>query len=96
MITIGFFASAEMGAAASAFGVSPNPARMSTLSRVTSSCASRLAMSGAAPVVSHQIGHQAVEDVGVERNRLQRPSDYGSCCHSNEVPPCAGVHLFPI
>ena len=55
MITIGFFASAETGATASAFGVSPNPARMSTLSRVTSSCASRLAMSGAAPVVSRMI-----------------------------------------
>jgi hypothetical protein len=45
MITIGFFASAEMGATASAFGVSPKPARMSTLSRVRSSCAWRLAMS---------------------------------------------------
>ena len=52
MITIGFFASAEIGATASAFGVRPNPARMSTLSRVTSSCARRLAMSGAGPVVS--------------------------------------------
>ena len=30
MITIGFFASAESGATASAFGVRPKPARMST------------------------------------------------------------------
>ena len=52
MITIGFFASVDTGATASAFGVSPKPARMSTLSRVTSSCASRLAMSGDGPVVS--------------------------------------------
>ena len=34
MITIGFFASADTGATAIAFGVSPNPARMSTLSCV--------------------------------------------------------------
>jgi hypothetical protein len=55
MMTIGFFASAETGATASAFGVRPNPARMATLSRVTSSCASRFATSGAAPVVSRVI-----------------------------------------
>ena len=52
MITIGFFASVAIGVTASALGVSPKPARISTLSRVTSSCARRLAMSGAAPVVS--------------------------------------------
>ena len=52
MITIGFFASAETGATASALGVRPNPARRSTWSRVINSCARRLAMSGAAPVVS--------------------------------------------
>ena len=52
MITIGFFASVATGATAMALGVKPNPARMSTLSRVTVSCARRLAMSGAAPVVS--------------------------------------------
>ena len=52
MITIGFFASVATGATAIAFGVRPKPARMSTLSWVTSSCARRLATSGAAPVVS--------------------------------------------
>ena len=52
MITIGFLASVATGATAIAFGVRPKPARMSTLSRVTTSCASRLATSGAAPVVS--------------------------------------------
>jgi hypothetical protein len=52
MITIGFLASVATGATASALGVRPNPARTSTLSRVTSSCASRLAMSGEGPVVS--------------------------------------------
>ena len=52
MITIGFLASVAIGATASALGVSPKPARKSTLSRVTSSCARRLATSGAGPVVS--------------------------------------------
>ena len=52
MITIGFLASVATGATAMALGVRPNPARMSTLSRVTTSCARRLATSGAAPVVS--------------------------------------------
>ena len=47
MTTMNFLASAETSAAASAFGVSRKPARMSTLSRTTSSCASRLATSGA-------------------------------------------------
>src|SRR5438309_1137737 len=50
--TMNFFASADTSAAASAFGVSTNPARMSTLSRTTSSCAWRLATSGATPPVS--------------------------------------------
>ena len=49
MITMNFLASAETSAAASALGVSTKPARMSTLSRTTSSCASRLATSGAMP-----------------------------------------------
>ena len=52
MITISFLASVATGATASAFGVSPKPTRMSTLSRVTSSCARRLATSGDGPVVS--------------------------------------------
>src|SRR5437773_12113906 len=43
MITIAFLASVATGATASAFGVSPKPTRMSTLSRVMSSCAKRLA-----------------------------------------------------
>jgi hypothetical protein len=52
MMTIGFFASVDTGAVASALGVRPKPARMSTLSCVTASWARRLASSGAAPVVS--------------------------------------------
>ncbi len=52
MITIAFFASVAIGATASAFGVKPKPTRMSTFSRVTSSCARRLATSGEGPVVS--------------------------------------------
>ncbi|MNY23194.1 hypothetical protein D3C86_1568470 [compost metagenome] len=51
-ITIGFFACSAMGATASASGVRPKPARMSTLSRTTSSWARRLATSGTGPVVS--------------------------------------------
>ncbi len=52
-ITImGVFASVATGAAASASGVKPKPARKSTLSRVTSSWARRLAISGLGPVVS--------------------------------------------
>src|SRR5262245_15266473 len=49
---IGTLASVATGATASALGVSANPARNCTLSRVTSSWASRLARSGAGPVVS--------------------------------------------
>ena len=52
MITMNFFAEAETSAAASAFGVSTKPARISTPSRTTISCASRLATSGATPPVS--------------------------------------------
>ena len=52
MITISFFPSVATGATASAFGVKPKPTSMSTLSRVISSCASRLATSGEGPVVS--------------------------------------------
>jgi hypothetical protein len=55
MMMVGFFASVEIGATANAFGVRPNPARKSTLSFTTSSCASRLATSGAGPVVSLMI-----------------------------------------
>src|SRR5215510_12130193 len=50
--TISFFASADTSAAASALGVRMKPARMSTWSRTTSSCARRLATSGATPPVS--------------------------------------------
>ena len=46
MITIGVFAWVAMGAVASASGVSPKPARMSTLSLTTRSCAKRLVTSG--------------------------------------------------
>ena len=52
---IGTFASVTTGATASAFGVSPKPARNCTLSRVISSCAKRLATSGAGPPVSRVI-----------------------------------------
>src|SRR5258706_295916 len=52
MTTMNFFASADTSAAARALGVSTNPARTSTLSRTTSSCAWRLATSGATPPVS--------------------------------------------
>ena len=51
-ITIGFFAWVATSATASASGVSPNPARKSTLSWTTSSCARRLATSGDGPPVS--------------------------------------------
>jgi hypothetical protein len=51
-ITIGFFAWVAMSATASASGVSPKPARKSTLSWTTSSCASRRATSGDGPPVS--------------------------------------------
>ena len=51
MTIMGFFASDASDATASALGVSPKPARKSTLSLVTSSCATRLATSGT-PVVS--------------------------------------------
>jgi hypothetical protein len=54
MLTMNFFACAETSAAASAFGVSAKPASTSTLSRTTSSWASRLAMSGAIPPVSRR------------------------------------------
>ena len=53
--TMSFFASADTSAAASALGVRTNPARMSTWSRTTSSCARRLATSGAAPPVSRRM-----------------------------------------
>ncbi len=52
MITMNFFASAETLETAMALGDSVNPARMSTLSRVISSCASRVATSGATPPLS--------------------------------------------
>ena len=55
MMIIGTFASVATGATASAFGVSPKPTRKSTLSRVTSSCASRFATSGAGPPTSFWI-----------------------------------------
>ena len=51
-ITIGFLASVATSATASASGVSPNPARMSTFSCTTSSCARRFATSGDGPPVS--------------------------------------------
>ena len=47
-----FFASCEMSPAAIAFGVSTKPAMMSTLSRVTSSCARRFATGGLMPPAS--------------------------------------------
>ena len=50
--TMNFLASAETGPAPSASGVSTKPARMSTPSRTTSSCARRLATSGFGPPVS--------------------------------------------
>jgi hypothetical protein len=50
--TMNFFASADTSATASAFGVSVKPARMSTRSRTTSSCARRFATSGAGPPTS--------------------------------------------
>ena len=50
--TMNFLACADTSAAAIAFGVSEKPASMSTLSRTISSCASRLATSGAMPPVS--------------------------------------------
>ena len=50
--TMNFFASADTSPAAIAFGVSTKPARMSTLSRTTSSCDRRLATSGAGPPTS--------------------------------------------
>ncbi len=68
MITIGFFASAETGATASAFGVSPKPARMSTLSRVTSSCASAFGDVGRGPgrVLDDELDLLPAEDVAVQ------------------------------
>ena len=53
MMIIGFVASVASGATASAFGVSPKPARKSTLSLVISSCARRLATSGSPGRVLH-------------------------------------------
>ena len=52
MITMNFFACAETSEAASALGVSTQPPSTSTLSRTTSSCARRLATSGAGPPLS--------------------------------------------
>ncbi len=46
MITMNFFAWSDTSEAARAFGVRTKPARMSTPSRTTSSCASRFATSG--------------------------------------------------
>ena len=54
MTTMNFLACSDTSAAAMALGVSTKPARMSTPSRVTSSCASRLATSGATPPVSRR------------------------------------------
>ena len=48
----GVFASVAIGATASTSGVKMNPARKSTLSRVTSSCAKRLATAASLPPVS--------------------------------------------
>jgi hypothetical protein len=50
--TMSFWASSATGAAPSASGVSAKPARISTLSRTTSSWARRWATSGAGPPVS--------------------------------------------
>ena len=55
MTTMNFLAWEETSAAASAFGVSRKPASMSTPSRTTSSCASRLATSGAGPPTSRRM-----------------------------------------
>ena len=52
MITINFFASAETLQPAIALGVSSQPAKMSTWSRTTNSCASRLAVGGSMPPTS--------------------------------------------
>ena len=52
MMTMNFFACSDTSDAASAFGVSTNPAMMSTPSRTTSSCARRLATSGEGPPTS--------------------------------------------
>ncbi len=52
MMTMTFFASADTPQPAIAFGVNSQPARMSTLSRTTSSSASRLATGGAMPPTS--------------------------------------------
>ena len=51
-ITMGFFACVATSATASASGVRPKPARKSTLSCTTSSCARRFATSGDGPPVS--------------------------------------------
>ena len=53
--TMNLFASAETSAAARALGVRRNPARRSTLSRTTSSCACRLATSGFGPPTSRRM-----------------------------------------
>ena len=50
--TIGTLASVATGAVASASGVRPKPRRQDTPSRVISSCARRLVVSGASPVSS--------------------------------------------
>ena len=68
MITMNFLASAETSAAASAFGVSAKPASMSTLSRTTSSCARRLATSGAMPPAS------------LRMNSIFLPATVSPCC----------------
>ena len=52
MMIVGTLACVATGATASALGVSTKPPRNCTLSRVTSSCARRLATSGAGPPTS--------------------------------------------
>src|SRR5687767_1389081 len=75
MITIGFFASVATGAAASASGVKPKPARKSTLSRVTSSCARRFATSGLGPPVSRMT------------TRILRPANVSPCSLKKALIP---------
>src|SRR3954467_3482104 len=64
--TMNFFASAETSPAAMALGVSAKPARMSTLSRTTSSCDRRLATSGGVVrvVAPPHLRGRALGDVG--------------------------------
>ncbi len=73
--TMGFFASVATGAAAIASGVKPKPARKSTLSRVTSSCARRLATSGLGPPVSRM------------RSWILRPAKVSPCSLKKALIP---------